>query len=117
MRSDRARYDDGALVFCRSCGKPIQKPNPVRFDQDLGAHHAWCPVARTIACEAVLEELPDDAEWACGRPATYWNPETELCYCDDHREGLRGFQPISKMPEKAVRRIQARQLTERSVFR
>lgn len=113
MKSDRARYEDGALVLCRTCGGPIQKPNPVRFDRHLGVHHHWCPVRRTIKCEAVLGELPDNAQWVCGCAATFWNPQTELCYCDDHGEGLQGLQPISKTPEKAVRRIQARQLAER----
>ncbi len=113
MKSDRARYDEGALVFCRTCAAPIQKPNPVRFDRHLGVHHHWCPVRRPIMCEAVLRELPDNAQWVCGRPAISWNPENEHCYCDDHQGGLRRLQPISKMPEKAVRRIQARQLTER----
>jgi hypothetical protein len=64
-------------------------------------------------CEAVLGELPDNAQWVCGLRATFWNPETERCYCDDHREGLPGLEPVSEMPEEAVQRIQARQRTER----
>ena len=113
MRSDRARYDDGELVFCCACGEPIQKPNPVHFDRDLRTYHHWCPVRRTVVCDAVVGELPDNAQWVCRRPATFWNRETELCYCDDHGEGLRGLQPISEMLEKALQRIQARQRTER----
>jgi hypothetical protein len=113
MRSDSARYDDGELVSCRTCGKPIQKPKPVCFDGDLGAHHPSCRVTGTIACEAVLGELPDNAQWVCGRPATFWNRETECCYCDDHQEGLPGLEPISEMPREAVRRIRGRQRTER----
>jgi hypothetical protein len=117
MKSDRARYDDGELVFCRTCGGPIQKPNPARFNQHLSAHHRWCPVRKTIACDAPVRELSDNTWEVCGRPATFWSRKTELCYCDDHGEGLRGLQPISEMPKRAVQCIQARQLTERSVFR
>ena len=113
MKSDRARYDDGELLFCRTCGKPIQKPNPVRFDRDLGAHHRWCPVTGTIACEAVLEELPNNAQRLCGRPAISWNPENERCYCYHHGEGVPGLEPISEMPMEAIQRIQARHVTPR----
>ena len=113
MKSDRARYDDGELVFCRTCGKPIQRPNPVRFDRRLGAHHRWCPIRRTLVCDALLRRLTDNTWEVCERPATFWSLDTERCYCNDHQGGLRGLQLISKMPEKAVRRIQARQLAER----
>ncbi len=64
-------------------------------------------------CDAPLKELTEKTWEVCGRGAAFWNPETELCYCDNHRRALRGLQPISKMPEKALRRIQTRQLTER----
>jgi hypothetical protein len=64
-------------------------------------------------CEAVLGELPDNAQWACGRPAVSWHPENERCYCYHHGEGVPGLQPISEMPKKAMQRIQTRQLTER----
>jgi hypothetical protein len=113
MKSDRALYEDGELVFCRTCDRPIQKPNPVRFDRDLGVHHRWCPVGRRIACDAPLREPNQNAWELCACPATFWDPEVHLCYCDDHAVGLRGLQPISEMSEKAVERIRARQLVER----
>ena len=67
---------------------------------------------RTFECDGVIEELPDGDEELCGYLATCWDPETELCYCDDHEEGLVGLRPISEMPHEAVQRIQARQRTE-----
>jgi hypothetical protein len=113
VRSDRARYDEGALVFCRTCAAPIQKPNPARFDQDLGVHHRWCPVRKTIVCGAPLRKLSDNTWEVCRRPATFWSPATDLCYCDDHGEPVRGLQPISEMSEKTMQRIRTRQVTQR----
>ena len=109
MSSDWARYEDGDEIQCRTCHEPIKKPSPAVSDAHLGAHHPSCRVTRPIECDGTGEELSEDTQRVCPRGATFWKPETELCYCDDHQEGLPGLQPITEMPKDAVKRVQDRQ--------
>lgn len=111
--SDRARYDDGEEVLCWTCARPIRKPEPVSFDLHLRASHSSFCTPEPLKCDGTHKDLRDDVREVSSRDATFWNPESEVCYCDDCREGLRGLQTISTMPPEVRVKISTRQERER----
>ena len=114
MKSDRARYDDGKEVRCRTCGAAFRYPSPVQWGQHFGAHHPYCMAPRKIKCIATASENLDGSMNVCGSDASYWNEVNGhySCYCDTHQEGLPGLKPISEMTKEVVAAVLAQQEKE-----
>ena len=110
--SDKTRYDDGDEVRCRTCSKPLRKPAPVVYDVNFGAHHPSCRVTSPILCDSTTSES-ENTRQVCSAIATFWNPNSDVCYCDTHALGLSSLNPITAMPGPAVRGIRERQAKER----
>jgi hypothetical protein len=114
MKSDRARYDDGDDVRCRTCGAVFSHPSPVHWGPHFGAHHPSCRVPRRIRCGAIVSENSDGSLKICGSDASCWNEVNGhyYCYCDTHQEGQRGLKPITAMTKEVVADVLAQQEKE-----
>ncbi len=110
-RSDRARYDDGEEVLCWTCAAPVKKPTQVSFDEHLRVRHLSC-VPLLLKCDGTHGDLSDAVREVSRRDATFWNPNKELCYCDDCSEGLLRLEMISTMPPEIRAGVSKRQKRE-----
>ena len=112
MKSDRARYDDGEEIPCRTCGTVLSYPSAMVDDLDLNVHHPSCTVPRKIRCDAAAIENSDDIRSVCCLDASSWDVVNNLCYCDNHQAEISGLQPITEMTKETVAVVLARQKVE-----
>ena len=68
-----------------------------------------------IKCDGTLEEHDYRMRDVCPKDATFWEPRTKLCCCDDHREGRTGLERLwLTMPPDIQEETRERQALERS---
>ncbi len=112
MKKDRARYDDGDDVRCRTCHAVFSRPSPVHWGQHFGAHHPSCMAPRKIRCDATDTENSEDIRSVCGKDPSFWKKANNLCYCNMHIAGISELQPITAMTKEVVADVLARQRAE-----